>query len=125
MAPIEEYGWHDERSCPPWCTVTDHVDFRINHGMDDFWHGGPTTRLKSEDEGTDYAGIYIEVGLTQKVQSDERGCFTHLAQVAIDGAGYTPANARRLAGLLMELADQADADTEWRRSQGFNLGPKR
>jgi hypothetical protein len=29
-------------ACPDWCVSTDHLEFRLNHKMDDFYHRGPT-----------------------------------------------------------------------------------
>ena len=110
MTTGSDFGWRPDQPCPPWCIDgADHLDFRLRHRSDDFWHKGAVTRVQSEETDHNWNPLHVEVYLSQHVQVDERGHYTHPMQVALDGADLTPANARRLAAALIQLADQAAA----------------
>jgi len=65
-----------------------------------------------------------EVRLSRYVQVDERGENTLRAEVAIDCQGtFPPAKARWLAEAILDWANRAEKDTEWRRAQGYAVGP--
>lgn len=40
MRSKEEWGWDEPRSCPLWCTVTDHLETRLERKIDDYRHEG-------------------------------------------------------------------------------------
>lgn len=128
MTTRENFGWHDDLRCPPWCVLSDDLGHRVDHGLSDFWHRGAATPIPTTDEdgedGEIDEGEIAEVYLSQRVQVDGRGSNTHRADVVLGLAGaFTPNNARALAKALSALADDAEADTEWRIGQGFNPGP--
>lgn len=105
----EDFGWHDDRPCPEWCTSTDHhLQWRLEHRTDHFWHKGPVTRIPTEDEDHNCHRLIAELYLSQHVIVDERGFNTRPAEVSADGGTFTPDNARLLAATLIEVADQAE-----------------
>jgi hypothetical protein len=109
MTSREDHGWHDDRPCPPWCESEDHhLTERLGRRMDDFWHKGPVTEIVSEDTDHNWHPIHFEVRLCQHVQVDERGYYTHPLEVTVGGTGLSPANARKLAAVLEDLAVLAD-----------------
>lgn len=66
--------------------------------------------MRTEDKTPNLEPITAEVYLSQYVDVDERGYNTRPAEVCVDFAGtFAPANARRLAVILVELASQAEA----------------
>ena len=123
MGSWEDAGWHDERHCPPWCVTTnEHLQFRVDEGSDDYWHQGVIQKFGSVNtlgdvgEGSAY--------LSQRVHSDERGTNTLRAEIVIEtDGGFTPTVTRELVDALNALAEAAEADTEWQRSQGFKPEP--
>lgn len=96
---------------PEWCQSTDHhLDERLAHRTDHFWHKGSPESVPTEDETPNLEPITAEVYLSQHVVVDERGYNTRPAEVCVDFAGtFSPANARRLAAILVDLASEAEA----------------
>ena len=110
MPTREDFGWHDDKPCPDWCTSPDHhLDERLTKRMDHFWHRGPKTRIY----GTGFVREdpeYVEPCLSQHVIVDERGFNTRPIEIEMyPMEGFTVANARQLGALLFTLAAQADA----------------
>jgi hypothetical protein len=122
MRTREEWGWDKPRPCPPWCVVTDHLGTRLEEKIDDYRHEGEGALFLHENiygERSD-----VEITLSQYVKVDERGENTLRAEVTIDSQGhFSPAEARRVAETILDWANRAEADTEWRKSQGYAVGP--
>lgn len=111
MTTREDWGWHDDRPCPGWCQSTDHhLSERLEHRTDSFWHKGTVHEVPTEDTTPNLEPTVAEVYLGQRVIVDGRGHNTRPAEVCVDFAGtFTPAGARRLAAIVVELAAQAEA----------------
>jgi len=122
MTTAKDFGWDIPRPCPPWCTVEDHLKSRLSHGSDDYWHEGDGAMFLRDSALGDSHDA--EIRLSQHVKVDERGENTLRAEVTIDARGqFSPADARIVAEAILEWANRAEADTEWRKNQGFAVGP--
>lgn len=110
MTTSQDYGWHDDQLCPPWCvTGAEHLDHRLQHRMDDFWHKGAVTTVLTHAVTYNLEPIEAEVYLQQREQVDERGHLRHPIEVCVDRAQeFTQAKARELAAVLLRLADEAE-----------------
>jgi GTP cyclohydrolase III len=110
MTTSQDHGWHDDRPCPPWCiTGTEHLEFRLQHRMDDLWHKGAATKVLTQGVTYNLEPIEAEVYLQQHEQVDERGHFRHPIDISVDfGELFTPDEARELAAILLRLADEAE-----------------
>jgi hypothetical protein len=103
-------SWGDDGPCPEWCvTGAQHLSFRLEKGMDDYWHEGERQRYPATGEDHHGNQIEITVSLTQHVQVDERGHFRHPVMVSFWGHELTTPQARHLSKALARLADEADA----------------
>jgi hypothetical protein len=122
MKSLEDFGWHDERPCPPWC-VWEH------DRSTSYYHRGETVFVDSLDEVVDGEPVIAEIALCQGVQYDGqkgRGWRTGRAFVDVPyvADSLTPNSARALAEALKAVADQAESDNEWRRAQGYVVRPE-
>ncbi|MGI8753341.1 MAG: DUF6907 domain-containing protein [Acidimicrobiales bacterium] len=123
MTSLEDYGWGDDRPCPGWCESLDHhLAERLARRTDHFWHKGTVHEVLTEDETTNLQPVTAQVYRSQHVVVDERGFNTRPVEVCVDYAGtFSPANARRLAAILVELASAAEAagsGEAWDRPDG-------
>jgi len=122
MTTAKEFSWDVPRACPPWCAVEDHLKSRLSNGSDDYWHEGVAALFLRDSALGDSHDA--EIRLSQHVRVDERGENTLRAEVTIDSRGpFSPADARMVAETILEWANRAEADTEWRRYHGFAIGP--
>jgi hypothetical protein len=76
--------------------------------MDDFWHEGPQTLVATQYNDHNCLPLNLHVRLDQREEVDERGHFRHPIRVDCQNYSLSPAQARELAQVLVQLAGQAE-----------------
>jgi hypothetical protein len=109
MTTSNDYGWSDDQPCPPWCVTGDgHLQHRLLHRMDDFWHEGPDVIVATQYTDGNRIPLEMHVRLDQREQVDERGHFRHPIRVDCQNYSLSPAQARELAAVLLQMAGEAE-----------------
>ena len=102
--------------------MTDHLATRLSRKSDDYWHAGLKVHLDHKEFQGSTSRVTLR--LSQRVKVDERGENTFRAEVAIECQGeFPPAFARDVTDTIITMAVAAEADTEWRMSMGYAIGP--
>ena len=109
MTTSHDYGWNDDQPCPPWCVTGDsHLRHRLLHRMDDFWHEGPEVIVATQYSDHNSIPVKMHIRLDQREQVDERGHFRHPICIDCQSYSLSPAQARELAGVLLQMAGEAE-----------------
>ena len=109
MTTSHEYGWSDDQQCPPWCvTGNGHLQHRMLHRMDDFWHEGPEVIVATQYSDHNCIPLKMHVRLDQREQVNEQGHFRHPIRVDCQNYSLSPAQARELATVLLQMAGEAE-----------------
>jgi len=88
MTTSHDYGWNDDQPCPPWCvTGGGHLQHRLLHRMDDFWHEGPEVIVATQYSDHNCIPLKMHVRLDQREQVDGRGHFRH--PIRVDCQNYS------------------------------------
>jgi hypothetical protein len=78
------------------------------HRMDDFWHEGPDVIVATQYTDGNRIPLEMHVRLDQREQVDERGHFRHPIRVDCQNYSLSPAQARELAAVLLQMAGEAE-----------------
>jgi hypothetical protein len=113
MTTSRDYAWSDDQPCPPWCvTGGGHLQHRLLHRTDDFWHEGPEVIVATQYSDHNCIPLQMHVRLDQREQVDERGHFRHPVRVDCQNYSLSPDQARKLAAVLLQMAGQAEKATD-------------
>ena len=110
MTRTADLTWADPGPCPPWCDRSEHhLSDRLARKHDDFWHESERVSVQTEETDHNWQPTSVDVALSQHVELANHRCRLHPVLVTFGGNGMSPYAARKLAGLLLDLADQAEA----------------
>ena len=109
MTTSHDYGWSHDQPCPPWCVTSGgHLQHRLLHGTDDFWHEGSEVIVETLYSDHNCIPLKMHVRLDQREQVDTRGHFRHPIRVDCQNYSLSPAQARELAAALLQMAGDAE-----------------
>jgi hypothetical protein len=106
-----KYGWRQEdEPCPEWCKSTDHhLQEQLIRGTEHLWHSAEPIHIDGSETTPHDEPYTVECFVSQHIHVDERGYWWHPGEVVVAQTALTPGGARKLAALLIDLADKAEA----------------
>ena len=109
MTRTADLTWADPGPCPSWCLRSEHhLADRLARKHDDFWHESERVSVQTEETDHNWHPLFVEVGLSQHVELANHRGRLHPVLVTLGGDGLSSFAARKLAGLLLDLAEQAE-----------------